>query len=124
MMAYLAFDFENGAQALDGIRDFRTDTHFTAREWQVIRLARVDGMHALGEPSRLGRMISMIFGERPANPLADTQLEALRRAAAYLWHRSMTLTTQQIDNLYAEGYSFRQIASLSSFVARSRRKSL
>jgi hypothetical protein len=119
-MAYLAFDLDGGS-AIDSCRNVDSAIDFTSREWLVIEMARRDGARALPPASRIARLLQNLFGIRIANPLADPRLEALRRAAVQLWHRSPELDAVQTGALRDQGYSLWQTGLLSGHIADSRR---
>ena len=55
-------------------------TGFTAQEWQIVALARTDGLRSLNGPGRFVRLRRWIFGEETNLTLASERLEALRRS--------------------------------------------
>jgi hypothetical protein len=117
IMAYLAFDFEPATVAATALLSHEAEVSFSRHEWLVIRLARRD---CSGNPhrfSRLTRLIGRLFGMRTTNPLADPKLEALRKAATGLWRIKSFASQADIDGLRGQGYSFGQIALLSSWIA-------
>jgi len=118
-MAYLAFDFETApatACAPTAFAPVEADAlaAFSAREWQVIHLARRDRIAS--PASRLTRLARLVFGLRVANPLADSRLEALRAAAARLWRDTHGLDHARIARLRAQGFSLGQLALLSAWI--------
>jgi hypothetical protein len=115
-MAYLAFDFE--PTTVQATLDRDTLIAFSAREWQVIHLARKEPVR--GPASRLGRLARMLFGLRVHNPLADPRLETLRSAAARLWHGNGPLDEILIEQLRAQQYSFGQLTLLSGWISARR----
>jgi hypothetical protein len=118
-MAYLAFDFEPGAAAAAVSLDRDSVAAFSAREWQVIRMARTD--RVAGQASRMTRFVRVLFGLRIANPLADPRLEALRTAAARLWQGAASLDQSLIEHLRGQDYSFGQLTLLSGWIGAQRR---
>jgi hypothetical protein len=78
---------------------------FTALEWSVVMLARHDRPSSLREPGRVGRLLGAIFGDGYNRRLADPKLEALRRMAVLTWHHGYAVTTVQIDDFFAAGFS-------------------
>ena len=116
-MAYLAFDFEPTTSAATALLSHEAEVAFTRREWIVIRLARNDRSGNPHRFSRLTRLVGRVFGARTANPLADPKLEALRNAARGLWRTKSFASQSDIDGLRGQGYSFGQIALLSSWIA-------
>lgn len=79
-------------------------------EWQVLALARRDGLSSLELPGRWSVLIARIFGGERANPrLADPRLEALRRIAVLAWHKGDSLPEHEIAAFHAAGYSAEQL---------------
>jgi hypothetical protein len=78
---------------------------FSALEWSVIRLARVDGLSTLREPGRLGRFINWLMGRGGSPELANPQLEALRRMAVLSWHFGFTVPGDDVADFIAAGFS-------------------
>ncbi len=115
-MAYLAFDFAPATTAPTAPPRHDVEVAFTQREWLVIRLARKDRGGNPHRFSRLACLVGLLFGVRPANPLADPKLEALRMAATGLWRTKSYASEAHIDALRSRGYSFGQIALLSSWI--------
>ena len=67
-------------------------TGFTAQEWQIVALARTDGLRSLNGPGRFVRLRRWIFGEETNLTLASERLEALRRLAVEAWHRGYAVS--------------------------------
>lgn len=78
---------------------------FSALEWSVVMLARLDRPSSLREPGRVGRLLGAIFGDSYNRRLADPKLEALRRMAVLTWHHGYAVTTVQIDAFLAAGFT-------------------
>ena len=78
---------------------------FSALEWSVIRLARVDGLSTLREPGRLGRFINWLMGRGGSPELANPKLEALRRMAVLSWHFGFTVPGDDVADFLAAGFS-------------------
>jgi len=78
---------------------------FTRLEWSVIRLARVDGLSTLREPSRLGRFINWLMGRNGSPELANPRLEALRRISVLSWNFGFTVPGDDVAAFLAEGFS-------------------
>ena len=81
---------------------------FSALEWSVIRLARVDGLSTLREPGRLGRFINWLMGRSGSPELANPKLEALRRMAVLSWHFGFTVPGDDVADFLAAGFSAEQ----------------
>jgi hypothetical protein len=78
---------------------------FSALEWSVIRLARVDGLSTLREPGRIGRFINWLMGRGGSPELANPRLEALRRMAVLSWHFGFTVPGDDVADFLAAGFS-------------------
>lgn len=117
-MAYLAFDFEAAPTIASAPVEPDTRIAFSAREWQVIHLAR--GEKIARPTSRLVQWMHILFGLRVANPLADPRLEALREAAARLWPGADMLERPLIDRLRAHDFSMGQLTLLSGWIVTQR----
>lgn len=113
-MAYLAFDFETVRATAAAPVEADARIAFSVREWQVIHLARRDGIPR--PASRLMHLSRFVFGVRVANPLADARLETLRQAAARLWRGTLGLDPDLTCRLRMQGFSFGQLTLLSSWI--------
>jgi hypothetical protein len=78
---------------------------FSALEWSVVMLARHDRPSSIREPGRLGKLLGTIFGESYNRRLADPKLEALRRMAVLTWHHGYAVTSGQIGDFLAAGFT-------------------
>ena len=78
---------------------------FSALEWSVIRLARVDGLSTLREPGRIGRFMNWLMGRGGSPELANPRLEALRRMAVLSWHFGFTVPGDDVADFLAAGFS-------------------
>lgn len=78
---------------------------FSALEWSVIRLARVDGLSTLRPPGPVVRFINWLVGRNGNPKLANPQLEALRRMAVLSWHFGFTVPGDDIAEFFAAGFS-------------------
>jgi hypothetical protein len=93
---------------------------FADQEWEVIRLARNDGLATLREPSRLARLIGQLFGADFNRALANPRLEALRRLAVLAWHHGYAVPVSAIKAFKSVGFSLDQLEILLASVATSR----
>jgi hypothetical protein len=93
---------------------------FTRTEWQIIELARTDGLASLREPGRWARFLTLIFGARPRLTLASTRLEALRRLAVEAWHRGFAVRPSFITAFRDAGFSDGQLELLLSAISAAR----
>ena len=78
---------------------------FTALEWSVIRLARVDGMSTLRAPGRFRRFVNWLMGRNGSPELANERLEALRRMAVLSWHFGFTVPGDDVADFLSQGFS-------------------
>lgn len=93
---------------------------FSPLEWQVVHLARNDGLSSLREPGRWAGLHRLIFGERADPRLADTRLEALRQAAVEAWHRGYALHPARIAAFLAAGFTKSHLEGLLAAIADRR----
>jgi hypothetical protein len=123
-MAYLNFAALQGsptAVPADMLAAPRTETGFSALEWQVVAIAQHDRLSSLEAPGRLSVALGMIFGGQRANPkLADPRLEALRRMAVLAWHRGYAVPRPEIRAFYAAGFTVEQHETLLASISRGR----
>lgn len=119
-MAFLQF----AALAEDGgtIGAIKTaNTGFAPVEWQIIQLARNDGLSSLRAPDRWDRLKTWIFGER-ANPrLANKRLESLRRLAVDAWHRGYAVRPSFLKAFLKAGFNDDQLETLLAAISAKRR---
>ena len=96
---------------------------FSAVEWSVIRLAKVDRLSTLREPGRLRRFIGWVTGIEASMPLANPRLEALRRMAVLSWHHGFAVPSDDVAEFNAAGFSEDQyelmVSSIRAAVATS-----
>lgn len=107
-MAYLAKIEPQAASpmALTGVPANDTARpDFSALEWSIIRLARVDGLSTLRAPGRLRRFWNWLMGRTGGPELANERLEALRRMAVLSWHYGFTVPGDDVANFLSQGFS-------------------
>lgn len=104
--------------AADAHKEARSS--FSALEWNVIALARRDGLASLGEPGRLARALGGLFGLGRQSRLADSRLEALRRLAVHAWHRGYALPVSELKAFVAAGFTMDQAEDLLASVTGAR----
>lgn len=84
-------------------------------EWQAVSVALKDattcGCGDAAEPGAITRVIRAIFGIKPAQPLADPKLEAVRRFVCLA--KIQGRVDAQRTALSAHGYNSRQIAAIA-----------
>ncbi|MGW8204610.1 hypothetical protein [Sphingomonas sp. VDB2] len=95
-------------------------TGFSPTEWQVVQLARGDGLASLREPGLWTRIKTMIFGPQPHFRLASARLEALRRLAVEGWHNGFAVRPSAITDFRAAGFSEGQLELLLSAITAAR----
>ncbi|CAN5325585.1 hypothetical protein BH09PSE3_BH09PSE3_25390 [soil metagenome] len=93
---------------------------FTALEWSVIALAKMDTLNSLKAPGRVARAMGSIFGRGTQSRLADPKLEALRRLAIHAWRRGFALPVSELDNFVAAGFTMDKAEILLASVAGQR----
>lgn len=89
---------------------------FSALEWSVIRLARVDSLATLREPGPIGRFINWLMGRQGSLELANEQLEALRRIAVLSWHFGFTVPSEDVADFLCAGFTSEQYELLVTSV--------
>ncbi|NIJ19073.1 hypothetical protein FHS95_000742 [Sphingomonas naasensis] len=123
-MAYLNFAALQGspiATPVDLIAAPRSQTGFSALEWQVVAIAQHDRLSSLEKPGKLSVALGMIFGGQRPNPeLADTRLEALRRLAVLAWHKGYAVPRAAIRAFHEAGFSLEQYETLLASISRGR----
>ena len=78
---------------------------FSALEWSVIRLARVDALSTLRPPRRIARFWNWLMGRTGGPELANERLEALRRMAVLSWHFGFTVPGDDVAGFLSAGFS-------------------
>ena len=96
------------------------DAHFDRHEWEVIVLARQDGLASLREPSRLALLLDRLFGAGINRRLANPRLEALRRFAVLAWHHGYALPVSAMKAFKEAGYSLDHIELLLAGISVGR----
>lgn len=121
-MAFLARIESNGAQAiaLPAIVRGSVADDFTALEWSVIRLARVDRLSTIRSPGALRRLWNWWSGGGTYE-LANERLEALRKIAVLSWHFGFTVPGSDVTDFLSAGFSPEQYELLVSTVRDARR---
>lgn len=93
---------------------------FERQEWEVIVLARGDGLASLNAPGPILRAFGWLFGGRVDRRLASPRLEALRRLAVFAWHQGYQAPVSAMKAFKAEGFSADQLELLLASIATSR----
>ena len=106
-MAYLARIEPNGRRCHrpSGDRHARASIPtFSALEWSVIRLARIDALWTIRPAGPVRRFWNWLPGR--VNPeLANPQLEALRKIAVLSWHYGFTVAGEDVADFLSAGFS-------------------
>lgn len=93
---------------------------FAYHEWDVIQIARRDGLASLSAPTRMARLSAWLFGGGISLRLADPRLEALRRLSVLAWHHGYVVPVSAIKAFTDAGYSNDQLELLLASIASSR----
>jgi hypothetical protein len=123
-MAYIARIEHSDADlvALPAIA-MRRARNFSALEWSVIRLARIDPLWTALPAGRIRRLWNWLTG-RPNPELANPRLEALRKMAVLSWHKGFAVTVEVIADFLSAGFSRAQYELLVSSVSKALRGQL
>ncbi|WCT71850.1 hypothetical protein PQ455_09300 [Sphingomonas naphthae] len=97
-----------------------TRPRFSALEWTVIAMARREGLRSIGTPSRLARALGGLFGFGSTSRLADSRLEALRRAAIHAWARGPALPVAERAAFIDAGFTPDHLEALIASVSMAR----
>ena len=79
--------------------------NFSALEWSIIRLARVDGLSTLRPAGSIRRFWNWLMGRTGRPELANERLEALRRMAVLSWHYGFTVPGDDVASFLSQGFS-------------------
>lgn len=82
---------------------------FSDLEWSVIEIARRDPLSSIEAPGRFAGTLANLLGRRPALPLADPRLEALRRFVVVSQHLRDRLPDREIARFQLAGFSRAQV---------------
>lgn len=93
---------------------------FTRTEWQIIHLAREDGLASLREPGRWDRFLALVFGARKTFQLASERLEALRRLAVDGWHHGYVVPPSSLKAFRDAGFNDGQLELLLGTISAAR----
>lgn len=93
---------------------------FSTEEWQIVSLARTDGLRSLQGPGRFARLNRWIFGEETNLTLASERLEALRRLAVEAWHKGYAVSLSALAAFRAQGFSTAQLELLLATISAGR----
>lgn len=80
-------------------------TEFSALEWSIIRLARVDRLWTIRPPGPLRRFYNWLIGRTGSPSLANDRLEALRRIAVLSWHFGFSVPGEDVADFLAAGFT-------------------
>jgi hypothetical protein len=107
-------------QTVDSTPAKAVEAAFERLEWQIIALARKDGLHSLREPGRWRRFGDLVFGKQPSATLASERLEALRRLAVEAWHRGYAVSLSALDAFRQAGFTMAQLELLLATISAGR----
>jgi hypothetical protein len=93
---------------------------FSGLEWSVIALAQKDSLSSLKAPGRIAKALGALFGTSTDTRLADGRLEALRRMAVLVWHKSWAVPLAELRAFKAAGFSLEHYEMLQASVSRGR----
>jgi hypothetical protein len=118
-MAYLArLEPDDAAVVALPARAALQPTGFTALEWSIVRLARIDDLWTIRPMGLVRRFWNALVGR--VNPvLANPRLEALRRMAVLSWHFGFTVPGEAIADFLSEGFSIAQYELLVTSIAKA-----
>ena len=78
---------------------------FSALEWSIIRLARVDGLSTIRAPGLVRRSYNWLIGRTGSPKLANERLEALRRIAVLSWHFGFSVPGEDVADFLSAGFT-------------------
>ena len=120
-MAYLARIEPDGSDAIvlpDLVAVGAVDEGFSALEWSVIRLARIDDLWTIRPAGPIRGFWNALVGR--TNPkLANDRLEALRKAAVLSWHFGFTIPGEDVADFLSAGFSPAQYELLVTSIIKS-----
>lgn len=93
---------------------------FDAQEWQIVALARTDGLASLRGPGPFAGLRRLIFGEAQNLTLASERLEALRRLAVEAWHKGYAVSLSALAAFRAAGFTTAQLELLLATISAGR----
>ena len=96
-------DLSSPARVMPLRQAFRRE--FGKTEWDVVELARRDGPRSLNPHSLIAHLSSMLLGEEIERPLANDQLEALRRFSVRAWFWDL-VRTKDVRTLFDAGFTW------------------
>src|SRR5882757_1780427 len=100
-------------------RGIPASQEFSALEWSIVRLARIDGLSTIRAPGPLRRFYNFLIGRTGSPMLANPRLEALRRIAVLSWHFGFSVPGDDVADFLAEGFTADQYELLVSSVRRA-----
>jgi hypothetical protein len=95
------------------------DGQFTGTEWEVVEMARWDGLKSLHPGSLLCRVDRLLFGLDVPLPLANERLETLRCFAVKTWCRTR-LRGDDLRPFFEAGFTRTHVRSSLDHVAGRR----
>lgn len=95
----------SGAAPLSSPVQAQANVQLSDLEWSIVAMAERDGLASLRKPNGFWSLISLLFGVKPANRLANDRLEALRRLAVLAWRYRWNVARSELDAFFAAGFS-------------------
>jgi hypothetical protein len=92
------------------------EPEFSALEWSIVRLARVDSLSTLRPPGRVQRFVNWLMGRNGSPELANERLEALRRISVLSWHYGFTVPSEDVADFLSAGFTPEQYELLVTSV--------
>jgi hypothetical protein len=89
------------------------------QEWSIVEFARNESLWTLNPNGLLQRIGRTLFGIRQPMPLANPNLEALRRFALVAWHRG-SVGAAQLREFVSAGFSCADASLVLQHVTRRR----
>lgn len=89
------------------------------QEWSIVELARNESLWTLNPNGLLQRIGRTLFGIRQPMPLANPNLEALRRFALIAWHRG-SVGAAQLREFVSAGFSCTDATLVLQHIVRRR----
>jgi len=114
------FDQVGGSKIPEIVGTAALPARLTALEWSIVALAERDGLSSIREPSRFIAALGAMFGIKRPNPLANEQLEALRKIAILAWHYGWNVPKSELAAFLAAGFSTDQFELIQNSIGQAR----
>jgi hypothetical protein len=89
-------------------RELLNEVRLTRRDWSIVALAESDRLASLREPGPFSKALAALFGIRPANKLANSRSETLRRVAVHAWQGDSNVPASELQAFVEAGFSMDQ----------------